>query len=277
MISIIVCSRNNRNNSILEHIISSTIGLKHETIIINNAQGSHSIFSAYNLGISQAKGDILCFMHDDICFHTNNWGRIVKDIFEDDSIGLLGVIGSKLLMSDVSWWLSGNTVGEYIQGANDKGIYHCSKEGKSINAIVEDVALVDGFWFCMPKRVCNLIRFDNINYSGFHCYDLDISMQIHEIGKRVVVTTSILIEHKSMGVLNASYYSQLDVFSKKWQSHLPIIIGNNTDIIDFDQYLSILSSYQRSERKANLIIRSHAYRIGSFLMKPVKLIKRLIK
>ena len=261
----------------LEQNINQTIGIDYEIILINNSHNEYSIFSAYNLGIKKAKGDILCFMHEDILFHTNNWGEIVSSILEDSSIGMLGVFGSKLLVSNVSWWLSGYGVGEYIQGLNNKTGYCFKKEGCEIDEVCEDVALVDGFWFCMPRCCFDQIRFDDLFYSGFHCYDLDISMQTHNIGKRVVVTTRILIEHQSMGALNSVYYSQLELFSQKWRTSLPLFVGEQTGNIDFERFSHLLTKYHESEKKSNLLLQSHAFRIGSIIMRPIKFIKSLIK
>ena len=261
----------------LEQNINQTIGTDYEIILIDNSRNEYSIFSAYNLGIRIAKGDILCFMHEDVLFHTNNWGEIVCSIFEDSSIGMLGVIGSKLLASNVSWWLSGYGVGEYIQGFYNKKGYYFKKEGCEIDEVCEDVAIVDGFWFCMPRSSFDVIQFDDVSYSGFHCYDLDISMQTHNIGKRVVVTTRILIEHQSMGVLNNTYYSQLELFSQKWCTSLPLFVGEQTSSIDFERFSHLLTKFHESEKKSNLLIHSHAYRIGSFIMKPIKFLKSLIK
>lgn len=74
MLSLIVCSRTNDISNELKENVSTTIGCDYEWVVINNSQNQYSIFSAYNEGVSRAKGDVLCFMHEDVLFRTNNGG-----------------------------------------------------------------------------------------------------------------------------------------------------------------------------------------------------------
>jgi hypothetical protein len=53
-------------------------------IVIDNSENAYSILEAYNLGIEISKGDFLCLIHDDVLFHTKNWGSIVQDVFEQN-------------------------------------------------------------------------------------------------------------------------------------------------------------------------------------------------
>lgn len=75
MISIIICSRNKNIDSELEQNILDTIGnIVYEVINIDNSTNNYSIFQAYNKGTQIAKYPYLCFMHEDILFHTADWG-----------------------------------------------------------------------------------------------------------------------------------------------------------------------------------------------------------
>ena len=74
MISLVICSSTPKLSKELIQNIESTIGFEHEYVVIDNSNNQHSIFSAYNEGVHQAKGDILCFMHQDIDFQSLNWG-----------------------------------------------------------------------------------------------------------------------------------------------------------------------------------------------------------
>ena len=97
MISLIVCSRSKDISRKLRENVEKTIGVEFEWVVIDNSTGAHSIFKAYNLGSKRAKGDILCFMHDDILFLSNNWGKVVIDAFQMETLGLLGVIGNHVV------------------------------------------------------------------------------------------------------------------------------------------------------------------------------------
>jgi len=68
MISLISCSRNSDISLKLKDNIAATIGCDYELVFIDNSKNSYNIFQAYNEGVSRSKGDILCFMHDDVIF-----------------------------------------------------------------------------------------------------------------------------------------------------------------------------------------------------------------
>ena len=77
MLSLIICSRTPRISEELEKNIAETIGCEYELVVIDNSKNKYSIFSAYNEGVRRSKGDVLCFMHDDILYKTNGWGTKV--------------------------------------------------------------------------------------------------------------------------------------------------------------------------------------------------------
>ena len=70
MISIIICSRKPDISDVLKQNIKETIGTDYELIVIDNSHNKYSIFSAYNEGLTLASGDVLCYMHEDLFFHT---------------------------------------------------------------------------------------------------------------------------------------------------------------------------------------------------------------
>ena len=99
MISLIICSRSSDIDVALKENIKNTIGTDYELVIIDNSNNDYSIFSAYNEGVRRAKGDILCFMHEDILYRTEDWGKKIIAHFEDKSIGLIGFAGTHFLPS----------------------------------------------------------------------------------------------------------------------------------------------------------------------------------
>ena len=87
MISIIICSRNKDIPSELKQNIADTIGVDYELVVIDNSRNQYSIFSAYNEGVKRAKGDMLCFMHEDVVFKNCNWGeRVIKHFQNNKSL-----------------------------------------------------------------------------------------------------------------------------------------------------------------------------------------------
>lgn len=219
MISIIICSRKPDIPIKLKQNIADSIGCEYELIVIDNVHAQYSIFQAYNEGVERAKGDILCFMHDDIWFHTMNWGQIVERSLQGE-IGVLGVIGNQMLPKcPSSWWTSPFKQGQVRHHFEWKNEVELISYGDGQNHLG---VTVDGLWFCMPRAIFDVVRFDDVSFSGFHCYDTDICMQALNKGYQVLITTEITIGHDSVGCLGKDFYHQRELWFEKWKTFLPI-------------------------------------------------------
>mgnify|MGYP000700417361 CR=1 FL=1 len=73
------------------------------------------------------------------------------------------------------------------------------------------------------KSVFDKIRFDEINYKGFHFYDLDISLQVYMLGLKSLCVYDILIEHVSNSKLDNEWLTNARIFFTKWKDCLPIV------------------------------------------------------
>lgn len=230
MISIIICSRTQEISPKLFQNIEETIGCAYELIFIDNFKNTYSIFEAYNLGIKKSKGNYLCFIHDDILFHSKGWGLKIKEIFQSDNkIGLIGVAGAKVKTKMPSaWWdcRNGENFTYIIQHFKNK-----EKEkwnfGFDKNTI-EEVVAIDGVFMVMRRD--KRIFFDE-RLKGFHNYDLYLSLKHHIFNKKVIVTNKILLEHFSEGSLNKSWYESTSLFHKLYKSYLPIDISGQENNI----------------------------------------------
>lgn len=289
MISLIICSRQPDIPQSLKDNIAETIGVEYELVIIDNSENQYSIFQAYNEGVRRARYPYLCFMHDDILYHTQDWGEKVIEHFQDEKVGLIGVVGGHYLPDcPASWWSTECRSGKVIQGYFDNLGKYCVKEFNWNRYNVFDnksiiVSVVDGFWFCIRKGLFDKVRFDE-NFKGFHCYDLDISMQIQELGYDVRVIFDNLIEHFSFGNLDIDLFKQNKLFYQKWKNDLPVIKGidlTNNEILDRKYFVEKQNEiqeyifYQSDEiRKIQF---SKEYRLGKFILKPFSLLKRILK
>lgn len=234
MISIIICSRTSKISEILEKNIADTIGCEYELIVIDNSQNRYNIFTAYNEGIRLSNGDILCFMHEDILYHTYDWGKVVKFHFENKSLGMLGVLGTHYMPAcPAGWWSTQCQAGRIIQGkCNAQGYYtdeivYNEYDKLKKDKLLSEVAVVDGLWFCIKKSLFDCFKFDENTYNGFHCYDIDMSMQIQTQNYVVAVCYDINIEHASLGSFNKSWVVSLNIWYKKWKNKLPCEIGGD--------------------------------------------------
>ncbi|PIF60605.1 glycosyltransferase [Flavobacterium sp. 11] len=225
MLSIIICSREKTISEELSINIEKTTGCEYELIIIDNTENKYSIFEAYNLGIEKSTGDYLCFIHDDILFHTEGWGSIIQRIFsENKKIGLLGVAGAKTKTKMPSVWWDCNEGENYtfiIQHFKnkDKETWDYGFDEKTI----EEVVVIDGVFMVSRKEA----RIDfHKSMKGFHNYDLNISFEYKKRGYKVVVTNQILIEHFSIGKINKEWIKSTSKIHKLYESILPLKVDS---------------------------------------------------
>ena len=219
MISLITCSRSHDISQTLRENISETIGSEYELIVVDNNDNHHSIFSSYNEGVNLAKGDILCFMHDDILYRTPNWGLMVEQLLQDSSeIDACATVGSSYVRKTPT--LTGNYpyIAHYWEQGG-KGVFN------TFGDRVTPIATFDGMWFCIRRQCFDTIRFDDINYHGFHFYDMDIGMQLFRAGFHTVFIPNLLIYHSSGGNTGAEWLENGFVFYRKWHDILPVYVG----------------------------------------------------
>lgn len=280
MISIIICSRKSDISSTLKENIQKTIGYDYELVVIDNSQNKHSIFTAYNEGVRRAKGDLLCFMHDDILYHTNGWGPIIAKHFRDDSeIGLIGFAGAHFLPHIPLYWDMSPLISEYdltTRGENTEQCFILDHFGDD-NLI--DVAVIDGMCFFARKSIIQCIPFDEKTYQGFHLYDMDISMHIRENGYKVCVCREILIEHFYSYNPNKTGFELFEInlqkFYDKWSSKLPILVGLERfsvgTIRQLDNYVTKKVQLEAVHKNT---LKSKSYRFAKAILHPIRHLKR---
>ena len=279
MISLIICSRSKDISKNLRKNVEETIGTDFEWVIINNSAGTHSIFKAYNLGVKRAHGDILCFMHDDILFLSNNWGKIVNNSFRTENLGLLGVIGNHVVPAcPASWWTACYEEGHVVQ------YYESEKRQENLlysKVNNSQVAIVDGLWFCIPRNLFSSVTFDEKTFSGFHCYDTDICLQILKQGRTISVANDIDIQHNSDGFLSPQFIEERQLWFEKWKSMLPICQGielNQRELETITQMAELQNKWTHESIMAHQEIRrlkdTCAYRLGKTILLPLTILKR---
>ena len=226
MLSIIICSRNKTTDSRLLQNIRSTIGTEYEIVHVDNSEGKYGICGAYNDGVRRSKGEILCFMHEDICYYTDNWGKKVEKHMSRPDIGMLGVAGSIIVPDRYDWRFGEIRDIHIIQRYHTYGkqtLYYTKGVEWDIQKPIKKVAAIDGCWFCIKKNLFSTdkIRFDEDTFQGFHMYDTDISMQVNNAKKDVYVCSDIVLEHFSEGLYTQEFEDSLRKFQEKWKTILP--------------------------------------------------------
>lgn len=201
MISVIICSINKGFALQVKKSIEATIGVTWESIVIDNTEFPQSLTQVYNIGASRSKYDLLCFMHEDIIFQTQNWGTKLLEYFaNDNSLGLVGVAGSKYKSKTPAGWYSS------LAELDCCNITHINTENEEQKiyfnplpgSLIQPVVVLDGVFLCCPKKVWQDVKFDDILLKNFHLYDIDFSVRV--AGKyKVIVTFEIDILHITKG------------------------------------------------------------------------------
>lgn len=217
-VSIIICSRNSSISSYLHKNIQETIFRKgspytYEIIIIDNHTNKYSIFEAYNSGLERSSGELLCFMHDDIEFLTKEWGDHLLEIFKNPQIGACAIAGCQILRNTPSFF----NIPEY----STFNIIHQNTHIQTHNQIVPIVTF-DGVWFCIHRKCFKKIKFDEHTYKGFHFYDMDTAVQLHQAGYKILFTPKILIKHSGTQTNDKCWLENSYNFYNKWKYHLPL-------------------------------------------------------
>lgn len=286
MISIIICSRTPDISQSLKDNIAETIGVEYELIAIDNSKNEYSIFSAYNEGVRRSKGDILCFMHDDVLYHTNNWGEKVIKHFNEEQIGLIGIVGTHFLPHTASGWYwtrvnSGGCIQRFlIDSKHYESKVHIDLSRMNGQTSIRAVA-VDGMWFCIPKSIFKSVLFDERTFTGYHCYDLDICLQIIKNGMHVHIVSDIILEHASCGDWTPEWSKNSLLLFEKWENSLPQIAGAQISNYEIsireemaEDVFTWMSAYAQCNAELQNIRRSKAYKLGKFILKPISLMKK---
>jgi hypothetical protein len=242
----------------------STIGVPYQVVAIDNSKGKYSIFQAYNKGIKQSKYDMLCFMHEDITFETNNWGKKVLEIFSSNPrLGLLGVAGSSYKSVVPSGWVFETNSNKIV---NINVVQHEKAKKLSSHLLnnpqgvkLAKVVSVDGLWFCTPKKIAEEIKFDEATFSNFHCYDVDYSLAVLQ-QYDVAITFDILINHFSAGSLNDSWLTETLKLHRKWSKVLPVNLAglseSESQQLEFEAFHAVLPRLKSKNKIALDFVRT---------------------
>ena len=227
MVSIIICSVSPHLLKELQQNIAQTIGIEYEIIAIDNREQHWPIAKVYNYAAQQAKYPYLFFVHEDIRLLSDKWGKLMISKLAEPDCGVVGFVGDKARFSCCSGWY------QYCDMSKISYFYQRIKEGKTLflvenadlNQPFQEVITLDGLGFFVRKEIWKKYPFDENLLTGFHCYDIDFSLQIASANYKnyVCCSNQMLIEHFSQGNFSdASWFSTTLRLHEKWKSLLPM-------------------------------------------------------
>jgi GT2 family glycosyltransferase len=155
-----------------------------------------SIFVAYNAILDQAIEDpdleAVVLVHDDLeildadaCVH-------LRQVFEDDGVAVVGVIGARDPQA-LAWWHFDRC--GYVRERNITSGIVTENRGDPDDG-THPVDTVDGIFLALSPWAARNLRFDSESFDGFDGYDADICAQARAAGKRVVVTDIDVVHNR---------------------------------------------------------------------------------
>jgi hypothetical protein len=215
----VVCSSQNDLELVRKHVLF-TCGLPKDKVefLGYKNQGEYSLSEIYNRGLNDAKFDLVVFIHHDIHFETDNWGRkLCKHFTQNPEYGIMGVAGTNNLISGM-WWedrASMHGVVNHSNGVKTWTSRFSDDQGNKLKPMI----VLDGVMFAIDKNKI-VHKFDE-DFKGFHFYDLAFGFANHLAGVKLGVFTDIRITHMSVGATNDEWVVNKKQFEEKYKLSLP--------------------------------------------------------
>ncbi len=234
MLSIITCSVSPERLQAFKENIAATIGIPYEIIAFDNRQKGFGLTKVYNLCAREARYSYLCFIHEDICFETENWGSVICEKLSEEETGVIGFAGSTSKLKALSGW---RAVPEHSRRSMTQ--HSKASDGTTIskkirlnpeNEIYSQVIVLDGFCLFVRKDVWEKCPFDEETFRNFHLYDLDFTFHVSTY-KKNYVCHCIDIVHFSDGNYSEEWLKDTYVFHQKWESQLPRYVDKPSAIM----------------------------------------------
>lgn len=266
MISIIVSSYKSVYYEALKKNIEQTVGVTYEIIKVDNP-GLMGICEAYNKGASEATYDLLCFVHEDVLFVSNCWGKKVTQLFEEDEeLALAGFAGSRYKSKFVTGWTTG------LKEFDCVNISHQSDNStQKLNAPLNnkeyvEVKTLDGVCLLMRRAEWQINQF-NEDIPGFHFYDVDLSLRLSSQLKKVAVIFCVDLLHFSNGKFNDSWVEAAFAFHSRKDVQEKISLLNNSTNNNLDKRVRFFWHHRLAKEDISFVNRFKLFFLNYQLFK----------
>jgi GT2 family glycosyltransferase len=193
MISVIICSINEVKFQAVSAMYARLLANDtHEIIRISDAR---SLAEGYNRGIKASRGQTLILSHDDIEILSPDFSQVLASRLS--SYDLIGVAGTTLLNQPT--WIAAGLPHIFGQVAHPRPDGYCIDMYSAACRVVGNIQAMDGLFLAMRRGLAEKIAFDEVNFDGFHLYDIDFTYRAFLAGFRLAVCSDILLFHASAG------------------------------------------------------------------------------
>jgi len=198
--------------------LKNSCGLLDPDIIPIENDHQYSLSEAYNIGLEKAKYNIIVFVHDDVKFDTDNWGRkLCKHFTQNPEYGIMGVAGTNNLISGM-WWEDKSSMHGIVNHSNGVKTW-TSRFSEDQGNKIKPMIVLDGVMFAIDKNKI-VHKFDE-EFKGFHFYEIAFTFANHLKGVKIGVFTDIRLTHMSVGATNDEWVVNKKQFEEKYKLNLP--------------------------------------------------------
>lgn len=183
-------------------------------VVLTASGDRRGIASVYNTFIDAARArpdcEALVLVHDDVEILDENAREKILAALSGESVGLVGAIGARGVKS-LAWW-EGVGVGAVLESRGP--ITYEEREG--------NVDAVDGLLLILGRSAFGRLRFDEDAFPRFHGYDVDIALQVRDLGLQVRVI-ALDVFHRTRGGLGdeRAFFAADTTLVAKWNEQHP--------------------------------------------------------
>jgi hypothetical protein len=180
---------------------------------------ARSLAEGYARGLARAAGEAVIFAHDDIEILSSGMaGALWRALEEADVVGLAGA--TALRGPAFAWGGKEYTRGriaEPVRGMPGVALVVFNPAP----GITTGLQAIDGVFMAVRREAAGAIGFDAGTFDGFHLYDVDFSYRAHRAGRRVAVTSEIVLRHDSEGRFDARW----EEYARRFAAKFPEVEG----------------------------------------------------
>jgi len=209
----IICTNDEQAYREAEYYISKLDVPNGMTVEIIPIIGAHSMTEGYNKGTELTDAKYKIYIHQDLFVVNERFLHEVLRIFEDPTIGMIGMMGAPKMPENMIMWMVDRVGGLYSHIHRVSGSDVSDSKGRVGEPV--DVEAIDGC--CMITQYDIPWREDL--FKGWDFYDVSQSYEFRKAGYRVVVPLmdSPWCMHDS-GLINyRGYFDSRRIFLKEYK------------------------------------------------------------
>ena len=211
LVSVVACSIDDGKLAGLRSSCERAFGAwPWELVAIRDAR---SLCEGMARGFAATRGELVVFCHDDIAFLSSSLGPALSRALACADV--VGVVGTTRLAGPAFAWAGKAFTRGFVAEP--------SRAGHGVDLVVYNpapgitagIVALDGLFIAARRETVSALGFDERTFDGFHLYDMDFCWRAHRSGRRLAVTSEIVVRHDSTGGFDARWEAYAARFLEK--------------------------------------------------------------